>query len=58
MQPRRLGCIVFLLALCCREDLSATSLSRDEDLGERIHSSYEKVAPIIDNVELREKLKQ
>jgi hypothetical protein len=48
--------IMFLLALCCREDSSQTAVSHDDDLNKQFEDCYERIIPIANNDKLKEKL--
>jgi len=48
--------ILFLLALCCQDDSSTTPVSRDDALDKCFEECFEKVAPIADMEEMRQKL--
>ena len=48
--------IRFLLALCCQDDSSTTSVSRDETLDRRFEDCLRKVIPVANSEELRQML--
>jgi hypothetical protein len=49
--------IKFLLAICCRGNLSATPDRSDKDLNKRFHDCRKSVIPIANSPALKQKLK-